>query len=200
MTPSQSTIEKGDGFRDAVAAILRTKYSDTRTEVRLGSKKVDIVFTRQEFGSVVTFGVECKDYGRPLTKELIKTEIFSDYHPLVEGRLLDRVIIVASKDISADARAYVDGVRWLGHQTLRQLEEDLLGLREYIESLSRLFENESRLSSYYVEARLVGEGSATSYIDKWLAKDSSAPLAIMGGYGKGKTSFALRVISEQAKR
>lgn len=44
MKPSQSTIEKGDGFRDAVAAILRTNYPDTRTEVRLGSKKVGIVF------------------------------------------------------------------------------------------------------------------------------------------------------------
>ncbi|VVE67767.1 hypothetical protein PAN31117_02747 [Pandoraea anapnoica] len=194
-----TTVERGDKFRDAIAAILRTKYPDVLTEVRKGSKKVDIVFSRNEFGRRITFGVECKDYSRPLTKDNLLA-IYSDYGPLVESKLLDHVLIVASKDISADPRAYVDSVRWLSFQTDRQLEADLLGLREYIEILGELF-NEDELESYYVEARLVGQSqSASSYIENWLYDSKPSPLAIMGGYGKGKTSFAKRLVSTQARR
>ncbi|MFM0514932.1 NACHT domain-containing protein [Paraburkholderia sp. RL17-373-BIF-A] len=201
MTIKPTALQKGDAFRDAIADVLRTKYSDVRTEVRLGnSKKVDIVFSRHDFGRRTTFGVECKDYARPLTKEQIKTEIYSDYDPLVSSRELDRVIIATSKDVGADARGYVENVPWLSIQTQRQLEDELLGLHDYIEWLARLFENENQLSSYYVEARLVEHGPAVEHVETWLRDISAKPLAIMGGYGKGKTSFALRIVSEQAKR
>ncbi|MFM0390176.1 hypothetical protein, partial [Paraburkholderia dipogonis] len=170
MKTELTTIDRGDRFRDSVASILKTKYPDVVTEVRKGSKKVDIVFTRYEFGRRMTFGVECKDYSRPLTKEHL-LEIYADYGPLVESKLLDHVIVVASRDIAADPRAYVDSVRWLSFQTDRQLEADLLGLRDYIEILAELF-NEAELGSYYVEARLVGQSrSAAHYIEDWL-KDS----------------------------
>jgi hypothetical protein len=94
--------------------------------------------------------VECKDYGRPLTKELIKTEIFSDYHPLVEGRLLDRVIIVASKDIAADARAYVDGVRREQQKTdpaLKGMRWSLLKDADKL-NLAQLTDLEALISQY----------------------------------------------------
>lgn len=198
---AQSTVQIGDQFRDTVASILRTKYADVLTEVRLGNhKKVDIVFSRFDFGRTERIGVECKDYQRPLTKQDISSKIYPDYDVLVRAGKLDRVIIVASKDISADARSYVDAIRWMSFRTVYQLEEDLLGLREYIESLSTIFD-ERELGSYYVEARFEGKnGTAEEYISHWLSDLESTPLAIMGGYGKGKTSFALRIISVQAHR
>jgi hypothetical protein len=198
---AQSTVQIGDRFRDTVASILRTKYADVLTEVRLGNhKKVDIVFSRFDFGRIERIGVECKHYQRPLTKQEISSKIYPDYNVLVSEGELDRVIIVASKDISADARSYVDAIRWMSFRTVYQLEEDLLGLREYIESLSTIFD-ERELGSYYVEARFEGKkGTAEEYISHWLNDLQANPLAIMGGYGKGKTSFALRIASEQARR
>ena len=38
MPQELTTVERGDRFRDAVAAILRTKYADVQTEVRVGHK------------------------------------------------------------------------------------------------------------------------------------------------------------------
>ncbi|MDQ7982537.1 NACHT domain-containing protein [Paraburkholderia sp. SARCC-3016] len=44
------------------------------------------------------------------------------------------------------------------------------------------------------------EKPALNVIEDWMQSDDPMPLAILGGYGKGKTSLALRVVSQQAMR
>ncbi|CAB3781751.1 MULTISPECIES: NACHT domain-containing protein [Paraburkholderia] len=195
-----NTTEVGNAFRDAVASLLRTKYSDVRTEVLVGHKKVDVVYTYVEFGRRITVGVECKNEAAPLTKDDIRTRIWSDYDPLVDKHELDIVIIVARKDINAMARAYVDGIPSLRFQTYEQFEDSLIGLNDYVTQLAGTFKA-SDLESYYVDARFEGhEKPALAVIEDWMRSDDPMPLAILGGYGKGKTSLALRVVSQQAAR
>ncbi|MGF6982513.1 hypothetical protein QFZ99_001990 [Paraburkholderia atlantica] len=197
---STSTTEVGDSFRDAVAAILRTKYPDAKTEVLVGSKKVDIVYTTENFGRRVTVGVECKNEATPLTKERIRTEIWAEHQQLVETQKLDMVIIVARKDINAMAREFVNGTAALRFQTYEQLEDSLIGLNEYVVELAAMFKD-NHLDRYYVAARLEGHGKpALDVIADWMHSDDPTPMAILGGYGKGKTSLALRVVSQQAER
>ncbi|MDQ7982456.1 hypothetical protein QYH69_35175, partial [Paraburkholderia sp. SARCC-3016] len=133
-TKSSNTTEVGNAFRDAVASVLRTKYADVRTEVLVGHKKVDIVYTYVDFGRRVTVGVECKFEAAPLKKDDIRTKIWSDYQPLV-GKHLDLVVIVARKDINAVARAYVDEISALRFQTYEQFEDSLIGLNDYVSQL-----------------------------------------------------------------
>jgi len=90
-----STVKQGNRFRDLVASLLRTRYPDARTEVHVRHKDVDIVFSYQHLGKTLRFGVECKDYDRPLTKDQIATKIQPDYSPLVCGGELSDVLIVA---------------------------------------------------------------------------------------------------------
>ncbi|RQQ13289.1 NACHT domain-containing protein [Burkholderia stagnalis] len=197
---TSSTTDAGNAFRDAVASLLRTKYADVQTEVLVGHKKVDVVYRYVEYGRTITVGVECKNYAAPLTKDQIRSEIWADYSSLVEERKLHMVIVVAPKDINAMARAYVDGIPSLRFQTYEQFEDSLIGLNDYVVSLAGMFAA-SELESYYVEARFEGHNaSALAVTADWLQSSDPRPLAVLGGYGKGKTSLALRVVSQQAAR
>ena len=59
-----NTTERGDRFRDLVCDLLKTKYPNLRVEVRESGTKVDICFTREDFGKTEIWAVECKDYGK----------------------------------------------------------------------------------------------------------------------------------------
>lgn len=199
-TNSTSTTEVGDSFRDAVAALLRTKYSDVTTEVLIGAKKVDIVYTTSDFGRRIKVGVECKNEAAPLTKDRIRTEIWAEHQQLVDTQKLDMLIIVARRDINAMAREFVNGTAALRFQTYEQLEDSLIGLNEYVAELAAMFKD-NHLDRYYVDARFERHTSpALEVIAQWMRSDDPRPMAILGGYGKGKTSLALRVVSQQAER
>ncbi|MFM0258468.1 NACHT domain-containing protein [Paraburkholderia sediminicola] len=193
-----STVEKGNRFRDSVAAALRTKYPDAETEIRIGHKKVDVVFSRFDLGRTDIIGVGCKDCGATLTMSDVN-KIYADHDSLVRQNLLHHLIVVASGDVTADARAFINNSSWMRFRTFNQLEEDLLGLRPYIESIAAS-SDERELGSYYVEGRFEGQsGIARDYVHRWLGESNARPLAILGGYGRGKSSLALRIVSSQAR-
>ncbi|WP_162878248.1 restriction endonuclease [Trinickia diaoshuihuensis] len=165
---STSTTEVGDSFRDAVAALLRTKYSDAKTEVLVGAKKVDIVYTTSDFGRRITVGVECKNEATPLTKDRIRTEIWAEHQQLVDTQKLDMLIIVARRDINAMAREFVNGTAALRFQTYEQLEDSLIGLNDYVAGLAAMFKD-NHLDQYYVAARLEGHTKpALDVIADWM--------------------------------
>jgi hypothetical protein len=193
-----STTEKGDDFRDLVCDLLRTQFPDVETEPRIGGSKVDIAFSKHEFGRHVRFAVECKDYARPLTKSYIEQNIYPKYHALLGAKLVDRVLIVSRRSISTDAAEYAK--TWgADHLTYEGLAEALVGMRRYVDGLAQLRPADDSL---YVEARLEDtEGAALEAVDRWVSDVAGPPgIAILGGYGQGKTSFARRVASEYAKR
>ncbi|MFS0757524.1 NACHT domain-containing protein [Noviherbaspirillum sp. 1P10PC] len=198
-TGEQSTVTKGNKFRDAVADLLRTKYQDVATEVRIAHKNVDIVFSYRNYGKTIKVGVECKEYSKPLTKDMIRTEIWSDYGPLVPSDIQE-VIIVARHPLNSAAQQYVDTIPQLRFQTYEHLEEDLLGLHLYIKKLASEFKAQE-IENYYIAARFDGHAlSAQKVIRNWIENPTGDSLAVLGGYGKGKTSLALQTISEQANR
>jgi NACHT domain/Restriction endonuclease len=193
-----SSTQKGDSFRDLVADLLRTQYPDAGVEERIGGTKIDIVFTKYEFGSYRKFAVECKDYESPLTKSYIAQNIYTVYNPLIDSNDIDAVIVVSKKPLGADAAAYFKNWRGATHQTYEQLAESLLGLRRYIENLAT---GKGSDDSLYIEGRIDGqEGFGIDVIDRWVSTPGSNAVAILGGYGQGKTSFAKRVAAEFGKR
>lgn len=98
-----STTEIGNAFRDLVCDLLRTKYADLRIEKRLSGTKVDIRFTSEGLAREL-WAVECKDYGKPLDK-YVSSSIFSLYHPMLEKREVDRVLIVSRKGLTKTRRS-----------------------------------------------------------------------------------------------
>ena len=135
----------------------------------------------------------CKNYDKPLTKADFEC-IYAKYQPMLDSRSVDQVLVVSNKPIGAAASAYLNNWRYASHQTFRELEESLLGLRPYIESLSKLLPT---VDVQYIEARFdeprsAGE-SALDEIEAWLLAPTGNSLAILGSYGQGKTSLARRI-------
>lgn len=193
----QSTTEQGDAFRDLVADLLRTRYPDTATEQRIAGTKVDITFSSYNLGRTDRFAVECKDFTRPLTKTYISEKIRPAYDVMMSSGEVDQVVIISKLPLGADAEAFVKSWRGASHQTYDQLAESLLGLRQFVTALAEIKTGDSE----YVEARFVGnEKTAFSLLQDWLDQTRTPGIAILGGYGQGKTSFAKRLVAEQAKR
>jgi hypothetical protein len=101
----------------------------------------------------------------------------------------------------------------MAHQTIRELENETLGLDLYVRYLSGLFDEEG-LSAYYVDSRAYevnydGGAEARSLsphsldifaeLQSWLGGSGGKPIAVLGGYGAGKSSLAKRLVSAQAK-
>ncbi|MDE2400183.1 MAG: NACHT domain-containing protein [Burkholderiales bacterium] len=192
-----STIEIGDSFRDAVCDLLRTQFPDAKPEQYLGGTKVDILFSTLSFGKRERFAVECKNYDVALTKADFE-KIYAKYQPLIEGRQIERVLIVSQHTIGAPASDYVGTWRAASHLTIRELEEFLLGIRRYIEALADLQPTED---AQYVEARFAGvEGlNALDSVDEWIRNGTGNGLAILGSYGQGKTSLARHLAGHYAR-
>jgi len=192
-----STTLIGDGFRDAVCALLRTQYPDASTETYINGTKVDIVFTRSDFGRRQRIAVECKNYDTPLTKTDIEREIYPKYQPLLEEREIDSVLVVSKKPINSPAGDYIRGWRHARHLTIQELEESLLGIRRYIEAIAELQPTDD---AAYIEARFADmDGEALENVKAWVASPAASGLAILGSYGQGKTSLARRIAGYFAK-
>lgn len=200
MEEKLSNVARGDKFRDSVAALLRTKYPDAQTEVQVAFKKVDVVYSHDYFGHPQRVGVECKHFAEGITKDKLLPFV-QEYRELVEGGHLDSVFFIVSKAPAAASMTLASQYRWLRLMTREALDFHLLGIHRYLSDLKLRFSNEG-LQSYYVEARIVGQnGSALEVIERWLHDDSTrTPIAVMGGYGKGKSSFSLRFASRLAQK
>lgn len=135
----------------------------------------------------------------PLTKAKISEEIYPRYNPLLSENLVDHVRIIAPLDINVQARTYVNGCRGFDFVTRNELECRLIDFRSYVRSLQTLY-NEDGLDHYYVRPVLNEGIDLEGHLFEWLAEPTSRPIAILAGYGMGKTSFARRFAHAAANR
>lgn len=191
-----STTERGDRFRDLVCDLLRTKYPNLQVEVRESGTKVDIRFTREDFGKTEIWAVECKDYNGRLDKSYVSSHIYPQYEVMRDKGRVDRILIVSRRGISTDAQEFIDDWRRASHQTYDQLAESVFGIKPYITHLATLRPTDL---TEYVEARLEGiTEPAIQIVENWLQNDEGPSRAILGGYGQGKSSFAKRLAAHFA--
>ncbi|MFT5537854.1 NACHT domain-containing protein [Parasphingorhabdus sp.] len=202
----------GDELRDHAAELLQASYGRILTEFRADGKKADIYFEQNSFGKKTRNYVEAKDYTRNLTRKEV-VAIWTDYSGIVEKNKPAILILVTRNGLSADAQAFVESEQALmRHQTILEVENSTLGLSEYNGALEEEFD-QGGLSKYYIEAnaykvsydegrsRFVSKERVNLYksIREWVdSTTDSNPIAILGGYGAGKSSFAQRLVSEQA--
>ncbi len=204
----------GYQLRDEAANLLSTRFGSIRRELRVSGKKADLYFEKRDFGKISRIYVEAKNYNRALRREEV-VEIWADYFGIITNKQPAILIIVTKQGLTADAQSYIgEEIPNMRHQTIWDLENDALGLNDYIRALVDEFD-QGGLSSYYVEARasragyhLNGQKRIVSDKDeiifdeimKWIDSGDFKPIAVLGGYGGGKTCLAKRVASYQAKQ
>lgn len=201
----------GDELRDEAANLLATKFGRPTREARVHGKKVDLLFSRRDFGKETTLLVEAKDYGRNLTRSDLVT-IWADYSGIVEKSAPATLLVITRQGLSTDAQAYVDEQAGLRHQTIWELENEILGLTDYVRSLTGLFDQDG-LSDYYIPGRArlaayerdhrtlsVKDTLLFEAVTAWIDSEDYQPIAILGGYGAGKSSFVKRLVAHQAER
>lgn len=198
---AKSTTVIGNEFRDEVAALLdlMPSVSNVQTEVTIGSQDVDIVYEENTSFRRMRIACECKCYGKPLTRKEIAEKIHPRYRTLLENHLVDAVRILSPLSIGAKARAYIDEDRRLSFTTGEELEHNLIDFRMYKRALASMY-REQGLDQYYVRPKLGDQTDLEEKILAWIGEDSAKPIAILAGYGMGKTSFALRLVYQATER
>jgi len=202
----------GDELRDTAALLLEPRFGRARTEKRAMGKKVDVFFQMDSFGKTAKLYVEAKDYARRLTREEV-VRIWADYSGIVANNSPATLLLVTRGGISTDAEVFVhDEQANMRHQTIREVENEALGIDGYVRSQIDLFDKDS-LSQYYIPARAraveydsenrrtisASDDLIFERIISWIGGERTQPIAILAGYGAGKSSLAKRVISHQSK-
>lgn len=208
----QEYLQPGDELRNLAAELLAPRYGLIKNEVRAIGKKVDLYFELKTFGKANKVYLEAKDYAKRLTRKQV-VEIYTDYSGIIQSREPSILLLVTRNGLTTDAQAFVDLEQPLmRHQTIAELENEALGIDAYVKSLTEIF-TEDGLSKYYIEAicrkidynnanaRIVrgDEFSIFEEIQSWIIGSGYAkPIAILAGYGAGKSSLAKRIVANQA--
>jgi len=203
----------GNALRDQASNYLAELYGPGRVECLRKGKKADAIFTETHLGKKNAIILESKDYKSPLTRDQVN-RIWSDYYGLVDKLAPAVLLLVTRNGLGPAAQSFVhDELDLVRHLTIWELEDQVLGLTPYLRSVAGTFEEEG-LSHFYVPSRahLVSydqrgspttSGSSfdlTDRILRWIDTPAAEPIAILGGYGAGKTSFASRLASLQAQK
>jgi hypothetical protein len=195
---SPSTIEQGNAFRDHIAMMLGAAGFKVETEIRQGFKKTDIIASRQGFGEVETYIIETKDYTANITMP-IATEFVAHYGTLIEEGKADKAWFISKSDISPDARALINSKKTRKAATYSEFLRLILGIEPYLHDLIANFERD-KIGDWYVRPRTESDGAdLEATVRAWLDEDVAEPIAIVSGYGKGKSTFARHLTAQLAK-
>jgi NACHT domain len=181
----------GDDFRDRVAKIIKARYGHAFVEYKVGGKDADIAFNmRYPGGQPIRIAVECKDWGRAPSSEDLNV-IYSGYMPAFNTNSIDSLWVVSSKPIRGEQAETVAsyGIRFRVF-TLESLYNEIIDFSPYLGSLVYDYKRDG-LNEYYIMPRSdSGLDLHHDIILPWLNDTAASPIALVAGYGAGKTSYA----------
>jgi hypothetical protein len=193
----------GDEFRDHMAALLRTRYDNVQTEIKLKAKKADITFEIKIGPRRRVFvAAECKKVARALTRDDVK-DILADYDPALEKDEINEIWIICEQTPAPGAREYVEAYQHCQIMTAIECEQSLVDFIPLLNFLANDFKSDP-IADYYIPPSFYASETENrdlhSHIEEWLAGNRPNPIAIWAGYGMGKTSYARYLASVLAQR
>lgn len=195
-----STTEAGDEFRDQVAALLRVAgYSVVTTEILDKHKRLDIRFEQRSFGKPRKYALEAKNWGTPLDRTDLE-KIVAGHLSFIMKHEIDELLIVSQMEIrSPAARAFIEETPGVSHQSFREFQETIMGFSDYLDRFI-LSHNSDGLEEYYISPMLDALRTIESHVDSWIEDETANPIAVIAGYGMGKTSLARHITYKLAKQ
>lgn len=200
-----STVEKGNTFREHVARVFSAAgWEVEATEYRAGHIKADALCwnVTNSFGSTSRLLVEAKDYNGTLSKDECH-KFINNYLPHV-GRGTDKygeAWLVSKGPIAPDAREMVNSNLGLYAMDFVTLQRRLFNVDRLIELAVNEYRRED-IDGCFIPPHLVNGNSLRERVINWLEEARAKPLAIIGAYGTGKSTFSLHLaafLAEQSK-
>ncbi len=172
-----------------------------QTEVQVGSKRVDVYFEERRFGSFRRIAVEAKAYGRPLNNGDFE-DIYGGYAALLKANEIDHIMVVSTYPLEAPAANGL--LRTLSaemtYHQLKDFQEEILSFQAFLGSFINRHERDG-LERYYVRPLLSDGRDLLEVLRVWLDDNTdNGPIAIIAGYGMGKTSVARHLTYDLAKK
>lgn len=184
-------------FQNEVAHLFRISGYEVAQDLLIKFKRVDLLVTERRLGKPHRIAVECKYWNRALTQEDV-TKIYANYLPLIPATV-DEVLIITMAGASDTASAMVATSPHLRHLRYVELHANIMDFRVYLNRLVDQY-SEDGLNRYYVPTRAEDGDDFATIIDAWLAEPTNQPIAILGSYGLGKTTFACHLAYKYAQR
>jgi hypothetical protein len=204
-TASPATLSP-EAFRQQVKWALTTAGYTVDFDRIIGDRKISVIALTHRWNREWRVVVECRPDHRSLTTAQL-AKIWTTYEPLHQAGKINELLIVSGKAATPDAIAWVDSKPGIEFQTLPLLLASTLDLSGYLRTAEKVFtESPDGLAEYYVAPYTRDGYDLEDLVLRWLndAPDSLAPierpLALLGSYGIGKSSFALRLTSDLATR
>jgi hypothetical protein len=190
----------GDQFRDTVANLLRAAGMRVRTEVLISGKKVDVLAETTSFGLLQQIAVECKYRKTRVGIGAISSEVH-EYSTILADQKngVDRVLFITDKEFTTAAREHVLTDKRISILTFSELQAHLLNIVPYLRALVADFERAGEKQPY-VPLRSSNGALLEEVVEGWLSSPNDRALAIVAGYGRGKTTFAKRFAAHKARR
>ena len=143
-----------------------------------------------------TLGV-CVTQEQEISLEVI-TKIFETYKNVYETRKVDEIFIITDNIASLDANQFLDRYRFIYQMTLNDLQNQIMNFSPYLDGLiTNYLDSPDGISSYYIPLNFhidksqTHSGGLEEFIFRWLdTQNDIRPLAILGSYGLGKSTFA----------
>lgn len=185
--PSLDPLPPWMNFQNEVAHLFRISDYEVTQDILIDFKKVDLLVSERRLGKTHRIAVECKYWHRTLTQQNL-TEIYANFLPLFQGAI-NEVLVVTRAGVADSAKAMAEKSPNLRHMSFSELHANIMDFRTYLTRLVDQY-SEDGLNRYYVPPRTTENEDFSEVVGAWLSEPSSQPLAILGSYGLGKTTFA----------
>jgi len=209
--------KKGKRFEDEVAQIFKLLGAQVTKGILINNKKVDILaeYKLPAGGNIGKHRiiVECKNQNKPRSQNATILEFAGLLNAARKTNKAEGVEIITKVPWGEAARGAAEE-NGIGLLTYDEKISQLLDFTSYLNKIISKFDGDGKtnhkkdppLASYYVNlrAQMEKDGACNDipvlneYVKKWIDDNSTKQLAILGGFGTGKSSFCLKIARDLA--
>ncbi|HUB38581.1 MAG TPA: NACHT domain-containing protein [Streptosporangiaceae bacterium] len=193
-------------FAAKVEDSLRTAGYEVTADERVDGKAFDLVGRTTRWRRRWLTGVICLTGRQSLSEQDLKV-LWLDFEAPIGSGAINELLVVTEVPPSLQAANWAETNTRVVMQTLASLTGGGLDATGYLRTAAQLFdESPDGLAHYYIPPVTRDGIDLEDEILKWIDNDPKSgialdqPLAILGSYGLGKTSFAIKLTSILAAR
>ena len=193
-------------FKSRVEDALKIAGYDVTPDEQVNGQAFDLVGRTSRWHKRWLVGVICLPGRQPVSQKDLAV-LWLDYEQSFSRGAISELLVVTEVPPSLQAANWAEASTRLVVQTLASLTGGGLDLRGYLKTAEQLFADDpDGLAHYYIPAATRDGADLEDEVLKWIDDDPKSsiplnrPLAILGSYGLGKTSFAIKLTSALATR